>query len=133
MAIRRRRLIVFFVIALALVGCDGGNGSLVPVRGTVEIHDAPLATGTIVFVPDESRGNSGPLAQAEIQTDGSFQLHTGDVPGVAPGWYRVTVVAVDRRSADVSLLPRKYSDPDLSGLSCEIHAGKENGVRLRLD
>jgi hypothetical protein len=96
----------------------------------------------IVFTPDESRGGSGPLARAEIQADGAYQLRTGESPGAVAGWYRVTVVAVETslaysggRSFRVprSVLPDKYRDPELSGLTCEVKSGKANGINFNLD
>src|ERR1700736_3962239 len=81
-----------------LVLCAGCGGPTTPevaaVRGKVSYRGKPLATGTIVFAPDSLRGNSGPLARADIQADGSYQLKAGTLVGATPGWHRVTVAAV---------------------------------------
>lgn len=69
-----RLLILFGMIFLS--GCGSSESPLAPVSGTVYFNDAPLTSGTIVFVPDASRGASGPLAHAQIQSDGRFQLHS---------------------------------------------------------
>jgi hypothetical protein len=120
-------------------GCSSSNGPAIPVEGRVSYHSAPLAGGTIVFIPDASRGSSGPLAHASIQADGSYHLQTEGATGAAPGWYRVTVVAVEGFSssggqyAPRSLLPEKYRDPDLSGLACEVKPGRENKINFNLD
>jgi hypothetical protein len=115
---------------------------MVAVRGRVSYRGHAVGRGRIVFAPDSGRGSHGPLAQAEILTDGSYELYTGAVPGVAPGWYRVTVVSVEapapaaqgpRYSVPRSLLPEKYRDPDLSGLACEVKSGAARVVDFKLD
>jgi len=127
---------------LLAAGCDGGEGSLAPVRGTVFYRGAPLQRGTIVFTPDALRGSDGSLARADIQPDGTYRLQTGESHGAALGWHRVTIVAqedVPAPAADHSfviprsLLPDKYRDPELSGLTCEIKAGQENVIDFHLE
>src|SRR4051812_38651422 len=89
------RLILAATLALPLLAGCGGGGKLASVRGKFSYKNAPLPAGTIVFSPDENRGNTGPLARADIQPDGSYSLRTGEAPGAAAGWYRVTVVALE--------------------------------------
>jgi len=87
-------------------------------------------------------GGSGPLAQAEIQTDGTYSLRTDGFPGAVHGWHRVTVAAVEpsdmaERTAGYvtprSLLPLKYRDPELSGLTCEVKPSVANTVDFHLE
>jgi len=120
---------------LALGGCDWGRPTLLPVRGKVTFRGVAVRGGTIVFTPDAAHGNAGPLACGEIQPDGSYVLQTGDRPGSVPGWHRVTLVAVEipvpqppgqRFGVPRSLLPAKYRDPELSGLTCQVAPGQEN-------
>ena len=136
------RLLAAAFLAIVVAGCGSGKAPLAPVRGKVYYRGAPLPGGTIVFTPDESRGGNGPLARSEIQPDGAFTLRTGDQPGAAAGWYRITVVAVEpspvlaagqRFAAPRSLLPDKYRDPELSGLRCEVRPGRENGFNFNLE
>ena len=132
------------LLFLGMAGCGGSAdpASLARVDGQVIYQGQPLTCGTIVFVPDPMRGNHGPLASATIQRDGSFVLSTGDASGAVPGWHRVTIVALEEKPAvepgrsfavPRSLLPDKYSDPDLSGLSWEVKPGQENHVQFSLD
>ena len=128
---------------MALCASCGGEETLAPVRGKVFYRGLPLPRGTIVFTPDPGHGCSGPQASAEIQPDGTFSLRTGSAEGAIPGWHRVTVLAVEpappangtgfRFSVPRSLLPEKYRDPVLSGLVCEVQAGKPNGINFNLD
>lgn len=124
-----------------MAGCDGGP-ALSPVHGKVTYRSAPLTGGTIVFTPDAKRGGHGPLASAEIQPDGTYTLRTGSSPGAAIGWHRVTIVAIEktppaatgqRFQVPRSLIPEKYRDPELSGLSCEVKPDKENGINFNLE
>jgi hypothetical protein len=100
-----------------------------------------LPHGTIVFTPDAIRGGTGLPVRAEIQPDGSYRLKTTETAGLPPGWYRVTVAAVDTASpapgmpfaGPRSLLPVKYRDPEQSGLLCEVKAGKENAINFNLE
>lgn len=128
-------------LALAL-GCGSRGSPLATVHGKVSYKGALVRSGTVVFTPDRQRGTSGPLAQADIQADGTFALQTGGVPGAVPGWHRVTVVAVEAppapRPGDAfavprALLPERYCDPELSGLTCEVKGQKENRIDLNLE
>ena len=123
-------------------GCGSENSAPAPVQGRVFYKGAPDATGTIVFAPDPDKGGQGPLARGEIQTDGSYTLTSDGRPGAAPGWHRVTIVAVQTSPhrptgtafTDVRwLLPRKYAAPDLSGLEEYVKAGEENVIDFHLE
>ncbi len=142
---RERFLFATFRTLLALsllAGCERGAGPLVPVAGKVVYRGAPLPTGTVVFTPDPQRGGRGQPAHAEIQKDGSYRLRTSDAEGVAAGWHRITVLAVEAPPGDLprdmvlvprSLIPERYRDPELSGLTREVKAGKENQIDVNLD
>lgn len=126
----RKPLRYGFLFFLAALGC-GQDNKLTPVQGQVFYQGKPLMGGTIVFTPDAERGGRGPLACGEIGSDGRYWLQTGDQAGVIPGWHRVTIAApapTREPGQTVTLspndLPRKYGDPEKSGLLREIQAGK---------
>ena len=131
------------VILLDLVsGCESGMEGLAPVRGKVSYNGVPLSTVTIEFTPDALRGTTGFMARSEIRADGTYVLQTNSLPGATVGWHRVTVMAMEARPAngpdqDVtmprSLLPEKYRDPELSGLSCQVRGSQENCIDIDLD
>jgi hypothetical protein len=137
------RPVLFAAGLLFLVlGCGSGKSTLNPVHGKVYYKGSTLAHGTIVFTPDASRGNHGTLARSEIQSDGSYSLRTEVGYGVAPGWYRVTVMAVEmpeqpdpgqRYALPRSLLPEKYRDPELAGLVREVKNGRANDIDFNLE
>jgi hypothetical protein len=123
-------------------GCEQGPAPLALVRGQVRHRGVPLHTGTVVFTPDALRGATGPLASGDIQPDGSYTLSTGGAPGAVPGWHRVTVLAVEVGKVSLlgqkparprSLLPEKYSDPELSNLAGEVKLGQENTINFDLE
>ncbi|MBY0527685.1 MAG: hypothetical protein K2R98_30080 [Gemmataceae bacterium] len=127
-------------LTLLALGCGGSKGgALAPVTGKVNYRGKPLQTGTIVFSPDAVRGSSGTLSVAEIQPDGSYRLKSGDAVGAAPGCYRVTVAAVEDtagaagRAMPRSMIPAKYQDPEISGLSCEVKGGRDNTINFNLE
>jgi hypothetical protein len=135
-------LLAMGLLVLA-VGCGPGEVALAPVHGKVLHAGSPLPGGTIAFTPDASRGGSGPLAYAVIGKDGTYSLKTGERLGAAPGWYRVTVVALEGAEPAASpqspspvarsLLPTHFRDPELSGLTCEVKPGQENAIDFHVD
>jgi hypothetical protein len=123
-------------------GCKQGKPALVRVRGTVSYQRKPLSCGTIVFTPDPSRGHGGELARGEIKANGTYRLKTGGRYGVAPGWYQITVLAVDvpdhprpgeRYVVPRPLLPERYCDPELADLIREVVPDRENQIDLHLE
>ena len=118
------------LVVLMIFGCGEDDG-LTPVHGRVFYHGQPLPGGTIVFTPDTERGGRGPLATGEIAADGRYSLRSGDKLGAVAGWHRVSIappaLAVPPGQTAVPLtidLPRKYSDPEQSGLLREVRPGK---------
>jgi hypothetical protein len=127
---------------LGLPGCGSGKDQLASVRGVVSYRGLPLHSGVIVFTPDVSRGTRGALAHADIQADGSYVLKTGEASGAVPGWHRITVLAVQGNSAPPtgmrfsipqSVLPERYRDPDMSGLTREVKSTQPNVIDFELD
>jgi hypothetical protein len=88
----RRRVLAAALLLGGLAGCGGGP-KLVPVKGRVIYGDGrPVSAASVVFTPDESKGNTGLLATGLLGLDGSFTLRTyphGD--GAMVGAYKVTI------------------------------------------
>jgi hypothetical protein len=131
--------LVLMAALLHAAGCKPGVGSLTPVTGRVTYKGAAVQSGAIVFTPDAKRGETGRIAFGKLAPDGSYALATGDTPGAAPGWYRVTVLshsgetAVGNLRTPQSFLPEKYRDPDQSQLGCEVKANRPNAIDFNLD
>jgi hypothetical protein len=138
MVSRLFQLVLAFLVLAA--GCDSGSGHLVAVHGKVSYRGLLLRRGTIVFTPDSQRGASGPIARAEIQADGTYELATGDELGAATGWYCVTITALEPGGqTEISFqnsrpyLPGRYQDPELSGLVCQVRDQLDNAIDFNLD
>lgn len=106
------------------------------VRGTVRLGETPLKSGCVISYPESGRGASG-----MIQKDGTFELETNEYgKGAVVGKHRLTVVAYEGNpTTEVEpenvrlLVPHKYTQPDSSGLSVVVTAGKEELVTLELE
>jgi hypothetical protein len=123
-------------LLLLAAGCgsDPAQPELVPVCGKVSFHGRPLTGGTIVFAPDPVRGGRGPLGIATIGNDGRYVLRSDGKPGIVPGWHRITICgATPLTGSGDATLPGRYTDPEHSGLSREVLAGKANVLDLALD
>jgi hypothetical protein len=136
------RLLVCCPLALLLLcaGCQR-PGPLNPVNGKVFYKGTLLTNGVVVFTPDGTRGESGPIALGTIREDGSYTLNTNDAAGAGAGWYRVSVAAFANSApkaagsfqAPVPLLPEKYRDPELSLLRCQVKPNQVNTIDLTLE
>ena len=133
-----------FALTLCVLGTGCPRSApLQTVGGKVTYKGAALNNGVVVFTPDASRGESGPIALGTIREDGTFALSTGDAAGASPGWYRVTVAAFvmpppktappDQFQPPPPLLPEEYRDPELSLLRCQIKPNQPNTIDLLLD
>ncbi len=125
-----RTLLVLMVFTL-LIGCGDSSPPVYKVTGTVTFNDAPLPTGTVLFVPKAG----GPTAQGEIGPDGKYTLTTfrsGD--GAVPGMHSVMVTAMKDNgptAGHTPLVPEKFSS-EQSGLTGEVQEKDVNVVDLKL-
>jgi len=79
-----------------LLGCSNNGLTLGKVRGTVRYNGQPLTAGEILFVPDESKGTTGPQALGSIGSDGTYTMSTeesGD--GAIVGTHKVAITGRD--------------------------------------
>ena len=133
------RSLSLFGVAVLLAGCSSGNQfPTEEVRGKIMYRNAPVTTGTVVFVPEGDM----PSASGEIKPDGTFQLTTYDEhDGAVIGKHSVMVTAVEdmsnmlpeeRSGTPRTLVPPKYSNYTTSGLMAEVTEGEPNSVTLEL-
>jgi hypothetical protein len=122
--------LVLVGLALSIAGCGtaeifeqgSSTASPVPVSGVVKFRGYVLNGGWIVFVSESAGGD---MVTTEVYSDGSFHLTE---KGLKPGIYRMSVT--NHTSAHWAL-PNRYSNPQLSGLTCTV---KENQpIRLRIE
>lgn len=149
-----RSLALFVAVAAALLHGCGGRTDVPPlgkVSGMVTYRGKPLGTGMVVFSPLlESEASTGQLATGVIGKDGSYYLTTfDDGDGALVGEHLVTVKAVETirtakpnpkdneqirtRGPDgtlsyvfmKSLIPKKFSNPNMTKLRCKVAPGKQ--------
>jgi hypothetical protein len=143
-SVRAFASIIFIVVAasIALPGCDSGP-ALPPrakVKGRVTLDGKALPRGMVMFVPDKSRGTSGPPAVGGIDSTGHYELSTdrqSDGDGAVVGFHQVRIIANEpakdaMQSMTPSLIPLRYNNEATSGLHFEVKAGQENDIDLPL-
>jgi hypothetical protein len=127
-AMRWKRTTIGGLLAAAAVCLAGCGGNLVAVTGTVTLDGQRLTTGTVTFHP----AGKGPTGYAQIGSDGTFSARTGADEGLAPGDYRITVVATgpmpestpqNRELPPPRITPDKYASPKTSDLKCTVPGG----------
>ena len=144
----------FVALLLVVIGCGDPTGleKRYPVSGTVTYNGQPVPKGNVYFVPVDPKGRS---ASGSIEQDGSYRLTTAaEGDGALPGEYKVAVIAQDIDMTEVlkeagggagrqsetfrkatqqakSLIPKKYSDPETSGLRKTVEA-RSNTIDIQL-
>jgi hypothetical protein len=126
---------LLILLAVLFVGCGRGNPAVAPVRGKVLLDGQPLRTGMVNTLPKAGRGSHG-----EIQSDGSFQLHTfGRNDGAMIGPHKVSVAVFDTKGPRSPenpygklLVPQRYTNPETSELTIDVDSGGLDSVVLEL-
>ena len=126
-------------ICTLLASCGGELEATV--SGTVMINNEPLMlgpgeVGSVMFHP--TRG--GPESHSQIGKDGSYRLTTGQQRGLAPGEYKVTIIATRLEEVDVGIVvapttdritPVQYGRADESPLQFTVNPGR-NRIDLKM-
>jgi hypothetical protein len=114
---------------LALAGCIGGKGE---VSGTVTFDGKPLPGGMVTFIPANGKPES-----CRIGEDGSYRV--ANVPTGRAQIKVVTQPPVEFGKGEPFLplgkyvqIPKRYSDPESSGFTCDVKRGKQEH-NLKLD
>jgi hypothetical protein len=83
--------VVASLLSAATCGCGESNG-LYPVYGQVKYKGEPAVGASVSFFPKAASGPQGQVPRAEVESDGSFRLISGDLgSGAEPGQYAVLV------------------------------------------
>lgn len=126
----------YFLLLVFLAGCGNGKLTTQPVSGKVSFNRKPLTHGTVILQPDV-----GPVAQGEIQKDGSFRLSSYQPnDGAVIGRHRVTVVSRGKpRNGPVGeplpgklLIPEKYTNAETSGIDVDIKPSDNKPLLVEL-
>jgi hypothetical protein len=110
---RRWRWLAPGLLAAGLVGCGPDHGlTLGRARGKVTYNGEPVHYGTVLFVPDATKGTDGPSAMGIIREDGTYELSTdsgGD--GALVGVHKVGVVGLDPTPVNAQATPSPEEAP----------------------
>ena len=131
---------VLILSLFPLWGCGkqvvDGRPALVKVSGTVFHNHEPCSEARVVFAPK----NHSYAATAKTDSQGKFTLQTFDPEdGAVPGEYHVAVSkfeVIDLPGGGIKetfLLPQKYRNARLSGLTAAIPAGGTDDIRIELN
>lgn len=88
------------LVCLSAIGC--GN-NLSQISGKVSFKGQPIKAGKIYFIPDGSKGNSGPTGYAEI-VNGSYNTASEGGKGASKG---AVIVAIEGIDPDAENKPEK--------------------------
>lgn len=86
-------LAVFFAFVFFANGCGSRGPETYHVSGTVTLEGKPVPAGSVLFEPDQSKGNKGPAGFAKIK-DGKFDTRAGG-RGTVGGPHVVKIMALD--------------------------------------
>jgi hypothetical protein len=130
--------VLLLLSGAAAGGCGSGGPPHGTVTGTVSLDGQPVPGGMIMFIPDAASGTSGPAAQAQIGSDGRFELAgSGGRKEVLVGTYLVTVTGTQISSDSEGQagmpvkLPERYQYEQSSGIKKEVVEGP-NAIDIEL-
>jgi hypothetical protein len=81
------RFLTFLLAVAFLPGCSQDSDGRQAVKGTVNVDNAPIQTGSINFTPTEGQGTLG----GAVISNGKFSIPRDN--GLLPGKYRVAISA----------------------------------------
>lgn len=122
--------LVLGLVVLAAVGCGGDMATL---EGKVTVGGEPPPKGDFHGHVGLKLVEGGPVANSNLDKDGSFRISTGGTKGLKPGTYQVVLTgmlgvprpgAPPGRDGTVRWIPRKYANFETSGLTLEVKPGR---------
>jgi hypothetical protein len=131
----RKALLVCLIVSL-LSGCSKPGPLVVEVQGKVTYNGKPVAIGTVKFVPVSQSGELIRPAAGPIAADGSYSMQSfPSRSGSRPGEYQVAVVSYTGSFMDGTakyVVPKRYADPQTSGLTVTVPAEAKEPLTLDL-
>jgi hypothetical protein len=131
--IRRYRVWASIGFAALMVAAAGCGPSQATVSGKVTLHGKPVTAGTVLFV-----GYNNQIATGKLDEEGHYVA-----PRVPMGSLKVAVQTLrpeqlqamanqskdaqplPKRLANLVPVPQKYTDPETSGLTCQVNQSQQ--------
>lgn len=128
---------ILLTAVAAVCGCSKPPHVLTPVSGKVTYNGKPLQFGCVKFQPE-----TGQWSRGVIQPDGAFNMVTpGEGDGAAVGMNKVSITCFENQDPAKqkngkgmgmvlgrSLIPKKYTLHDTSGLTVVVKPGDNDPV-----
>jgi len=123
-----------WALALSLagtLGCSNNGLNLGRVRGTITYEGEPVTAGEVLFMPDESKGSTGPPASGSIGADGTYAMSTeesGD--GAVVGVHKVAVIGRDPKPiGKETVITENSSDNDVLNAKARVGRPQKKGTQ----
>jgi hypothetical protein len=141
----RREFVASSMIGLMMLvpGCanESAKDRLVQVQGKVLVKGKPARYAYVTFVPVDEEKKEKFTARGRANEDGEFLLSTRRIDdGAIAGDYQVAIswrIPANPRDRNTrygkELLPKKYQDPALSGVTAEIEPNQEELAAIDLN
>lgn len=155
---RRSGMALAFTVALvSAVSCRPVDRlGFTPVEGRVTLDGKPIEVGEVRFVPDEGKGNKGPMSSSPLNKDGRYSLRGPGVRvGAIPGAHVAYLVSPDPYAASEPMIlidgtftmadgvskepnrprggiPPCFLAPETSGMTADVAAGRHNVLNFDL-
>ena len=145
---QRRIHLIAIVLALGTLsscpGCSGDKATMAEVKGKVTLDGKPLTIGAVSFIPETTKGTTGPMSGGAISPQGEFTLMGANgQKGAVIGFHKITVHpplvggssptgAAPVAAAPTAVIPIKYSNISSTDLTQEIKKGVVNEITLEL-
>ncbi|MFM8890537.1 MAG: hypothetical protein ACKOTB_02745 [Planctomycetia bacterium] len=141
-------LVAIGLVAAAFLsaGCSKVEGPLLmPVSGKLLVDGKPIQGITVMFLPDKSKGTSGPASVGVTDAEGAFSLAAaGNRKGAVVGHHRVTASCPfnpaggssadgQAQAATACSLPAAYGDPGRSPLTVEVVSDAARNTSVSLE
>ena len=141
MSLRQLGIAAVMLVVAGVMGCGSKDAALFAVKGKVTYKGQPVANAAMTFAH-----SGGQMSIGSTDANGEFTLTTFGKPGAPVGQYKVGIrkqaqragVPADPKPEDMikmmqgkkaipepeSLLPEKFGDPNLSGLTATVTEDK---------
>jgi hypothetical protein len=125
-----------FLLCLAVISTLQGCGGLfeadqpVNISGRVSYQGQILAEGVVLFSQETAFGIAADAVATNLSFDGYFVVNESGHAGLPPGYYRI---AISGRLRNGFHIPRRYHDPNTSGLRCKVDSGQPLDLLIELE